>query len=77
MASISVDTDLCIGCGLCVEICPKVFELRERKDWIIKPGVLELRPKEAIVIDPNPDESCDFQLAVATCPVAAILFEQK
>ena len=24
-----VDRDLCIGCGLCAEICPLVFELDE------------------------------------------------
>lgn len=24
-----VDHDLCIGCGLCSEICPQVFELRD------------------------------------------------
>ncbi|MDI9441504.1 MAG: ferredoxin [Firmicutes bacterium] len=23
----SVDHDLCIGCGLCAEICPEVFEM--------------------------------------------------
>ena len=24
-----VDHDLCIGCALCAEICPQVFELRD------------------------------------------------
>jgi ferredoxin len=22
-----VDKDLCIGCGLCVDVCPEVFEM--------------------------------------------------
>ncbi|MCR4403449.1 MAG: ferredoxin [Firmicutes bacterium] len=27
MAQVTVDENLCIGCGLCVEICPDVFEM--------------------------------------------------
>lgn len=27
MAAAIVDGDLCIGCGLCAEICPEVFEM--------------------------------------------------
>ncbi|MGE5584235.1 MAG: ferredoxin [Bacillota bacterium] len=27
MARVTVDEDLCIGCGLCSEICPEVFEM--------------------------------------------------
>jgi ferredoxin len=23
----TVDKDLCIGCGVCVEVCPEVFEI--------------------------------------------------
>lgn len=25
----AVDHDLCIGCGLCAELCPEVFEMRD------------------------------------------------
>ncbi len=27
MAKVHVDEDLCIGCGLCADTCPDVFEL--------------------------------------------------
>ncbi len=27
MTTVTVDPDLCIGCGLCAEICPEVFRI--------------------------------------------------
>ncbi|MGC1455238.1 MAG: ferredoxin [Nitrospirota bacterium] len=57
MATPTVDLDLCIGCGLCSELCPKVFELRDDKAW---------------VINPNACDTCDCQQAVDSCPVTAI-----
>ena len=27
----TVDKDLCLGCGLCVDICPEVFQMEEDK----------------------------------------------
>lgn len=52
-----VDHELCIGCGICAELCPEVFELREEKSW---------------VIGPDKCGTCDCEEAVASCPVAAI-----
>jgi ferredoxin len=52
--------DLCIGCGLCAELCPKVFELREDKAWVVNPGACD---------------TCDCQQAVDSCPVTAISME--
>jgi ferredoxin len=60
MATPKVDMDLCIGCGLCSELCPKVFELRDDKAW---------------VINPNACDTCDCQQAVDSCPVTAIAME--
>jgi ferredoxin len=57
MATPTVDMDLCIGCGLCSELCPKVFELRDDKAW---------------VTNPNACDTCDCQQAVDSCPVTAI-----
>jgi ferredoxin len=60
MATPKVDMDLCIGCGLCSELCPKVFELRDDKAW---------------VINHNACDTCDCQQAVDSCPVTAIAME--
>lgn len=29
MAKITVDKDLCTGCGLCVSLCPEAFEIAD------------------------------------------------
>jgi len=60
MATPKVDMDTCIGCGLCTELCPKVFELRDDKAW---------------VINGNACDTCDCQQAVDSCPVTAISME--
>ncbi len=43
----TVDKDLCLGCDICVEVCPEVFEMDDdnraqakvnpipRSDWLI------------------------------------------
>jgi ferredoxin len=77
MAALKVDADLCIGCGLCVEICPLAFEMRENKAWIISPKFLELKEKLAVVKNPNACDSCDCVLVVDSCPVAAIILEKS
>ena len=54
-----VDQDTCIGCGLCSQICPEVFEMRE--------------DKAIAYVDPVPDAVKDkCQEAVDSCPVTAI-----
>ncbi|HEX9021818.1 MAG TPA: ferredoxin, partial [Nitrospirota bacterium] len=41
MATPKVDLELCIGCGLCSELCPKVFELRDDKAWVANPNACD------------------------------------
>ena len=45
MATPKIDMDLCIGCGLCSELCPKVFELKDDK---------------ALVKDPKACDTCEI-----------------
>jgi ferredoxin len=52
-----VDEELCIGCGHCAEVCPRVFELIDEK---------------SNVIGPDQCGTCDCQEAIDTCPVQAI-----
>lgn len=59
-----VDHNECIGDGICEEICPEVFELRD--DGL------------AYVINENPDESLWEKIdeAIAECPAVAIAWEE-
>ena len=52
-----VDEDLCIGCGHCSEVCPRVFEIIDEK---------------SNVTGPDKCDTCDCQEAIDTCPVQAI-----
>ena len=56
-----VNEDLCIGCGHCVEVCPKVFELESEKSQVTGPGNCG---------------SCNCQEAIDTCPVQAISWSE-
>lgn len=55
-----VDKNLCIGCGLCVSLCPDVFQLGED-------GRSEAK---------DPFGECNLEEAVESCPVAAITIEE-
>jgi ferredoxin len=58
----TVDEETCIGCGLCAETCPEVFEMVDEK----------ARAK----MDEVPDEFAETcREAAEDCPVEAILIE--
>ncbi len=58
-----VDEETCIGCGLCAETCPEVFEMSDDKALVKVDEV----PEHAM-------EAC--KEAVENCPVEAIQMEE-
>jgi ferredoxin len=63
---IKVDQTKCQGCGACVSIAPKTFELIKRGDWFVS------QPK-----NPPQDDLKDLKGAVSCCPAKAITLEEK
>lgn len=36
VATLSLGVEKCVGCGMCVEVCPHgVFDMADRKAWIV------------------------------------------
>lgn len=63
MMIFKVDENVCIGCGLCQNICPKCF--------VLKNGVAKVVEAK---ID---DDCCDFHEVVDSCPCQAIKIKNK
>lgn len=61
MAKVHVDEDLCIGCGLCADTCPDVFELGDD-------GKAKVKAEGAC--------RCCAKDAADTCPTEAIAVEE-
>ena len=59
--AIKIDEEACIGCELCVQVCPDAFEMNNDGKSVVKPGV-----------DENQD--C-VEEAIDTCPTSAIAKE--
>lgn len=57
-----VDTDTCIGCGLCEQLCPDVFKMED--------------DKAVVTVEIVPDGAADTcRDAAEQCPVTAITVE--
>ncbi|MFH0855352.1 MAG: ferredoxin [Candidatus Omnitrophota bacterium] len=57
MPKVSVDASTCVGCGLCEQTCPEVFELQGD-------GVAHIKSENCT--------SCNLQEVVDSCPVNCI-----
>ncbi|HHT11108.1 MAG TPA: ferredoxin [Atribacter sp.] len=59
--ALKIDEEACIGCELCVQVCPDVFEMNDDGKSIIKPGS---------------DENLEcVDEAIDSCPTSAIIKE--
>lgn len=59
----AVDAELCVGCGLCADVCPELFVMEE--------------DKAKIKVNPVPEASQDCcKKAKEDCPVSAISTEE-
>lgn len=59
----TVDNELCIGCGLCAQTCPEVFQMSSDKVKVV-----------VAVVPKNLEANC--QEAADNCPVTAILIQK-
>ena len=59
-----VDQELCIGCGVCPEVCPQVFQMNDED-------------LAEVIADPVPPEAEESARdAASQCPVEAISIEE-
>jgi len=63
MMKVIVDENLCTGCGLCVDVCPEVFEMPEALSIV-----------KAVEITEDIEEK--VREAAESCPVEAIIVEE-
>jgi ferredoxin len=61
MAKVSVDASTCVGCGLCEQSCPEIFEVQGD-------GIAHVKAQVS--------SSCDLQEVALACPVNAIKVSQ-
>lgn len=57
MAKVTVDASTCVGCGLCEQACPEVFEIKDD-------GIAYVKKEEC--------SGCDLKEIAEQCPVNAI-----
>ena len=61
MKKLIIDKDICIGCGTCSSLAPKVFQITD--------------DGKAQVIDQESDDSNTIQNTIDSCPVNAIKWQ--
>ena len=60
MSKVTVDESTCVGCGLCEQNCPNVFEIQSD-------GIAHVKNFT--------DSACDLNEIVEQCPVSSIKVE--
>ena len=60
MAKVTVDASACVGCGLCEQNCPDVFEMKDD-------GIAHVKAHESA--------NCNLQEVADQCPVNFIKVE--
>lgn len=60
--SVVIETEECIGCESCVELCPEIFGFNEAEE-------------KAFVIDAEIEDEACVDEAIETCPVECIHWE--
>lgn len=60
MKKVKIDKQKCLGCGVCISLCPEVFELKDGKS--------EIKEK----VDLEKHKNC-IKEAIDSCPVQAII----
>jgi ferredoxin len=58
----AIETDACLGCGICIDICPEVFSLIESIG-------------KALVVNPDGCPESRVEEAMESCPVNCIHWE--
>lgn len=62
---VTVNSEVCIGCGMCVDMCEEVFKFNS--DY-----------KSEVVSEPKTPEICEkVKECVGICPVSAIEFNEN
>ena len=59
-----IDTDECMFCGTCADLCPDVFRLDDDLGY-------------AVVINPEGASEDEIQEAIDSCPAACIHWEEE